>query len=284
MKDFAKMTDFQKKNILVSSQIKTLSQQQKFDIVHISSQRYSYAVASNCYKPVVVTMHNRMKKPNFQLLKDAGAVMVALTEGYKDEIGADEFVHLGLPMKEIKPNFEKGKGLVVVGRITDQKGIHIAIEIAEKAGKKLTIFGRIGNSEERRSYFEEHVKPHLKEGAIELAGEVSNADLMKIIAGSEALLFPIIRPETFGRVSIEALACGTPIIGKKVGPLPEILKNEKVAFLSDDIEELVDAAKSTERFDRKECRKYAEEYFDIRMVAEKYLDLYEKILSVEKSK
>lgn len=277
MKNISKMTDFQKKNIFISSQVKALSFQDDFDIIHISSQRYSYAVAANCYKPTVLTMHSRMKKPDFKMLKNTGVVMVALTEKYKKTIGADEFIHLGLPIKDIKPCFKKGKGLIVVGRITDQKGIHIAIEIAQKAKKKLTIFGRIGNSRERKAYFEEFIKPHLKKGSIELGGEISNKLLMKRIASSEALLFPIIRPETFGRVSIEALACGTPIIGSKTDPLPEILSNKKTAFLSNDIEKLVEAAKNTDRFDRKECRKYAEDFFDSKLMAEKHLKLYRKI-------
>ena len=75
------------------------------------------------------------------------------------------------------------------------------------------------------------------------------------------------------------LASGTPVIGTGIDPLPELLYSKKVAFLSDDLTQLIKAAKKTEQFDRSECRKYAEKYFDSRIMAEKYKDLYKKLLN-----
>ncbi len=282
MKDLDKMSLLEKRNLIISSQVKILALQENFDIIHISSQRYGYAVAKNLQKPSLITMHNRMKKRDYALLKKTDTATVALTKKYKNHIRATAYIYPGISVKDIRPSFLKGEGLITVGRITDQKGIHLAIEIAKEAKKKLTIVGRIGYSEERQKYFKKNIQPYLKKDSIELIEEISNKNLLKLIAKSEALLFPIIRPETFGRVSIEALACGTPVIGTKTDPLPEILHNKKVSLLSDDITELVEAAKNTDRFNRNECRKYAEKYFDSSRMADEYIKLYNKILARKK--
>jgi hypothetical protein len=274
---FHSMSEQARHNIIVSSQVKVLGYQKEFDLVHISSQRYGYATAKNLSTPSVITLHNHMKPDDYALLKESGAITVALTEIQRSKMGADHCIYPGIPLGSIMPSYQSGKGLVTIGRITDQKGIHTAIAIAKKAGKPLTIVGRIGTSPERQAYYEQEVAPHIN-GSIRLVEHVDYADLLALIASSEALLFPIARPETFGRVSIEALACGTPVIGTLVDPLPEILTDSKTSFLSDDIDALAEAAKHPERFDRHRCREYAEERFDISTTAEKHILLYEKIL------
>lgn len=278
MRDLSKMSTFEKKNLFISSQVKILTVQDNFDVIHISSQRYAYAVAKNIRKPGVVTLHSRMIKRDFEFLKKTGIATVALTKKYKNLIGATASIYPGIPIKKISPSLEKGTGFIMIGRITDQKGISIGIKIARKTKKKLTIIGRVGNSQERKDYFKKHVQPYLKKNSITFIKEISNEDLVSLIAKSEALLFPIMRPETFGRVTIEALACGTPVIGTKIDPLPEILKSKKVAFLSNNINDLIEAARETEQFDRLECRKYAEKHFDSSIMADKYIKLYQEII------
>lgn len=279
MSGLADMSIFERRNLIISSQIKILALQDDFDIIHISSQRYGYALGNNIHKPMVITLHNQMKLCDYNLLKKTGITTIALTKKYKELIKADEYIYPGIPLEKIKSCFEKGDGLIFIGRLTEQKGVHVAIEIAQKANKKLTIVGRIGSSAVRRQYFENQIKPQLKKDSVVLIEEISNTELMKLLSKSEALLFPIIRPETFGRVSIEALACGTPVIGTCIDPLPEILKNKKIACLSNNIDDLVLATKNTNLFDRKACRDYAEKYFNISTTAKKHIELYKKIIA-----
>lgn len=280
MKDLSNMTIFEKRNLFISSQVKILSQQHNFDIVHISSQRYAYAVAKNLKKPGVVTLHSRMGKRDYDLLKKTKVFTVALTKKYQEEIKADVFIHIGIPTKNITPSYEKCSGLITIGRITDQKGIHLSAQIALETKKPLLIIGRVGNSLERKKYYSKDVQPLIKKsgGLIQHIEEVPNEELLRLIARSEMFLFPILRPETFGRVAIEALSCGTPVIGTLTDPLPEVLTNGNVSFLSDNIQDLITATQHTEQFDRKTCREYAENYFDVSTMADKHIQLYEKIL------
>jgi len=278
MKDFSKQDEFTRRNYIISSQIKVLAYQDEFDIIHLHSQRYAYCVAANLKKPCVVSFHNKVLLCQYNQLKESKTKMVVLSNSQKGEFRVDSVINNGVPVSDIEPSFKKGKYLIVIGRIDDQKGIDIAIKIAKKSGKKLLIFGRKGDSEKRKKYFNEKVKPHINGKNIIYKGQISNKRLYKYIRGAEALLFTIRRPEVFGLVVAEALACGTPVIGTNINPLPEILKNKKVAYLSNDINKLIEVAENTERFDRVECRKYAEKYFDSSVMADKYIKLYRKII------
>ena len=284
MKDFDKQDEFTRRNYIISSQVKVLSYQNEFDIIHLHSQRYAYCVAANLKKPCIISFHNKILSYQYDQLKKTEAEIVALSNSQKGKFKVAGVINNAVPVSGIKPSFNKGKYLIAIGRIDDQKGIDIAIKIAKKSGKKLLIFGRKGNSEKRKKYFNEKIKPHLDGKNIIYKGQVSSKRLYNYIKEAEALLFTIRRPEVFGLVTAEALACGTPVIGTSVNPLPEILKNKKVAYLSNDINKLIEVAKKTEKFDRVECRKYAEKYFDSSIMADKYIKLFNEIIEKRSKK
>lgn len=280
-KSITNMAASDKKDILklrLESQMRVVESAQKFDLIHFHSQREAANVAKKISKPCVLSFHNKIKEEQFIENVEAGLNIVALSNAQCGGFEVAAMIHNGVPVKSISFSFEKGNYLIFVGRIDDQKGVDIAIEIAKKAGKKLYIFGRVGKTVVRKKFFAEKVEPFLDNEKIVYKGEVSHEQAYEYMRNAEALLFPIRREEVFGMVVAEALACGTPVIGTKTAPLPEILRDSRVAFLSDDIDELVEAAKNTDRFNRMACRKYAEENFDSSVMAEKYLKLYKKIL------
>lgn len=281
MSDFKNQTEKVRRNLRISSQIKVLLQQDYFDLIHLHSQDYAYCVGKNSSKPCVLSWHNRITKQEFEQTKEAGIYSVSLSKFQKKFFRTSKTIWNGVSLKETVFSQNTKDYLIAVGRLTEQKGIDIAIQVARKAKRKLLIFGRIGNSEERQTYFKEKIKPFLNKDVI-YKGEVSHKELLAYLRNSEALLFTIRRPEVCPMVVLEALASGTPIIGTKVGPLPELLKNKKIAFLSDKEDELVKVAKNTSCFDRLECRKYAEANFSSFRMANEYLKLYKKIINAEK--
>lgn len=281
MPEFKKQTKRGRINLVIASQLKVINYQSQFDLVHLHSSSYAYAVAKLLKKPCVLTVHNLITKVDCKQIKAAGVRIVALTK-LQTPVKAAAIIGNGVPIKDVPFSLEKGSYLITIARLTDQKGVDVAIKIALKAKKKLLIFGRRGDSKERKIYFDKKIKPYLDKKQIIYKGEVSNTELQEYLRNAEALLFPIRRPEAFGLVAAEALACGTPVIGSAINPLPEILKNKKIAFLSNDVKQLIEAAKNTDIFDRQECRKYAERYFDSALMADKYIKLYQKIL-IDKS-
>ncbi len=275
--NFSEQTEEERKELIKKSQSEIISHQEKYDIIHLSSQRYAYEIVKQLHIPTLLTLHNKISVEDMRLLRTTPIRIVTLTKKYQNAIGADAFIYPGIPLSEIVPSFSAGNGLITIGRITEQKGISEAITIAQKANKPLTIIGRIGNTPERQAYYREKVGPFLGKD-IRHIESLPNHELLTLLSQSEALLFPIVRPETFGRVSAEALASGTPVIGSLTDPLPEVLNSPDIAFLSDSLDELADAALHTKRFNRQSCRRYAEEKFNIRVSAQKYIDLYQNIL------
>ena len=263
----------------IKSQMEIINHQQKFDIIHLNSQKDAYLVSKHIKKPCLLTFHNKITEPILSQIKKNGVYAVALSSSHGNNLPVDAVIENGIEIKKIKPSFKEGKYLITVGRLTEPKGIDIAIKIANKANKKLLIFGRVGKSLERKRYFKYKIKPFLNDRIV-FMGEVSQLELFKHLKKAEALLFPIRRNiKVCPLIIAESLACGTPIIGTPINPTPKILNNPKVACLSKNLNVMVKAAKLTGRFDRKKCREVAENIFDSSIMAEKYMSLYKKIIS-----
>lgn len=282
MKDFKKQTKVERSNLVVYSQIKVLDYQNDFDIIHLHSQRQAYVVGKMLHKPCVLTMHSVMEKKDFQQLKEANVKVISLTKAQKEGLETFATIKNGVPFSGIEPSLKKGKYLIAVARLTPQKGIDLAIKIAKSAKMKLLIFGRINKS--YIDYYNKDVKPLIDGKKIVLMKEVAHKKIFGYLRDAKALLFTISKLESCPMVVAEALACGTPVIGTKIEPLPEMLgKNEKATFLSNDIKELVNTVKQVdEKFDRQECRNYAEKYFSSSYMADEYIKVYQRILALKK--
>lgn len=276
MKDYKKITSIMRNAYLNFSQIKVLNYEKNFDIIHLHLQSFAYAIRSNLNKPCVLSFHSPIIEPEFSMIKKAGVITVALSKAQKGKNRTAAMIPNGVPIGEIAPSYKKGKYLIAIGRLHSQKGIDRAIKIALKAGKKLIIFGRTEQSKRGHKYYENKIKPYVDGEKIVYMNEAPNKVIIKYLKNAEALLFPIRKSEVFGMVVAEALACGTPVIGTKIDPLPENLHSKKVAFLSNNVNSLARAAKNTDQFDRKKCREYAEKYFDSSLMAERYIRLYQK--------
>jgi glycosyltransferase involved in cell wall biosynthesis len=88
------------------------------------------------------------------------------------------------------------------------------------------------------------------------------------------LVFPIDWPEPFRLVMIEAMACGTPVIRRTCGSVPEILAPGRTGFLADTLDELVDAVKRIDTIDRAACRRHVERRFTVDRMADDYEAIY----------
>lgn len=185
-------------------------------------------------------------------------------------------VYNGYPDKTYTPNFEINKSapLLFLGRIEHEKGAHIAIEIAQKTGRKLIIAGNI--PDKSKAYFIEQIRPHLSE-QIEFIGEVNDQQKNKILGESAALLMPILWNEPFGIVIVEAMACGTPVIALSAGAIPEIINDKKSGFVCNSVKEMVDAVNKLENIKREDVYENALK-FSQSSITNSYQDLYKLLL------
>lgn len=283
MKNFKDQKNSERKKLITTSQFKALKHQKDFDLIHFHQQRHAYKAGRLAKIPCLLTFHSGITPDIFEKTKKARIFTIALSNAHRKKFKVSAIIRNGINVKKIKPSFRKGSYLIAIGRIAEAKGIDTAIEIAQKTGKNLLIIGRVGISKERQKYFNEKVKPFLNDKII-FKHEVPQEEMFRYLKKAEAMLFPI-RPKKESLrvcplVVMESLACGTPVIGTKIQSLPELSKKPRIACLSNDKDILIGAVKNISRFNRKSCRKYAEEQFDSSQMAEKYLDLYKKILKI----
>jgi glycosyltransferase involved in cell wall biosynthesis len=165
--------------------------------------------------------------------------------------------------------------LAFLGRISPEKRVDRAIEIATLAGIPLKIAAKVDNAD--REYFEVKIKPLLNNSLVEFIGEIGYPDKDEFLGKALALLFPINWPEPFGLVMIEAMACGTPVIACPLGSVPEVIEEGRSGFLINDVQAGVRAVEEVSKIRREECRHRFEERFSATRMAHDYLTVYQRL-------
>lgn len=192
---------------------------------------------------------------------------------YKKYINS-ELIYNAIDVSKIKPTYKKENYIAFLGRIDEFKGLDFAVNFS----KKYNIPLKIGGSVENKYFFETKIEPQIDEKLIQYLGHQNEDQKQELLGKARALLMSSRYNEAFGRVTAEALACGTPVIGFDKGATPEIL-NEETGFLikEDNFEEAKEAWDNIDKIDPKKCRKHAEENFDIKRQIEEYEKLYKEI-------
>lgn len=189
-------------------------------------------------------------------------------------------IHNGVPVSsyDFQATVPKDAPLVFLGRLEAIKGTHHAIRLAKITGRKLVIAGNISNKPDARTYFKTEVEPHLSD-QITYIGPVNDAQKNTLLGKAAALLMPIEWDEPFGIVMAEALACGTPVIGIARGAVPEVVDDGITGAGCNTFDEMAEAIRHVDKFSREQCRLQAERRFAHEVIVDKYIALYEKLLS-----
>jgi glycosyltransferase involved in cell wall biosynthesis len=166
--------------------------------------------------------------------------------------------------------------LVFLGRIEEIKGAHLAIEVARRAGRKLILAGNI--PPEHRSWFQAHIASHLDGEHIRYAGPVDDAQKSALLGSAGALLMPVLWEEPFGLVMIEAMACGTPVIGLRRGGVPEVVADGETGFVVDTAAEMVTAVERLPAIPRSGCRARVERLYSDRVATDRCIEIYAELI------
>lgn len=159
--------------------------------------------------------------------------------------------------------------LLFAGRIAPEKGVKEAIQIAKKTKHRLLIIGPVNHGSQ--PYFDQYVKPELDDRILYL-GRMDQDQLVKYYQKAKAVLTPIQWEEPFGLTTVEAMACGTPVISLHRGAAPEIIVNGKTGFVVHSIGEMVEAVGKIDQIKRKDCREHVARMF----ATEQMVDSYER--------
>jgi glycosyltransferase involved in cell wall biosynthesis len=169
-----------------------------------------------------------------------------------------------------------GNYLAFLGRISPEKGVDQAIEMAKLTGIPLKIAAKVDRAD--REYFEEVIKPLLDHSIVEYIGEVGEAEKDEFLGNALALLAPVNWPEPFGLVLIEALAYGTPVVAYNRGSIPEIIKDGVTGFIVSDLKAAAMAISQLSRLKRRACRHHFEARFTVSQMARAYESVYRRVL------
>jgi glycosyltransferase involved in cell wall biosynthesis len=185
-------------------------------------------------------------------------------------------IHHGIDMTKYRLQAKKEDYLCFLGRIAPIKGVHTAIEVAKRAGIPLKIAGEIQPI--FRDYFDTMVRPHIDGRFIEYVGEADLEMKNQLLGSSRGLLFPIQWSEPFGLVMVEAMACGTPVFALPGGSVPEIVRPGISGAISFSAEEMADTVRNA-TFRPEVVRGWVEQRFSVDIMVQRYVALYEEILS-----
>jgi glycosyltransferase involved in cell wall biosynthesis len=257
----------------------------RFDLVHFHLDYVHFPVVSRLPCPTVTTLHGRLYPPDEGSLFDAHpeVPLVSISGDQRRPIPRANWqatVHHGMPLDVHTVREESGSYLAFLGRVSPEKGLDKAVEIARLAGMPLRVAAKI--YPEERPYYERVIEPLFRASPwVEFVGEVGGASKDAFLGGAHALLFPIEWAEPFGLVMIESMACGTPVVAFRRGSVPEVMTGGVTGYVVDDIPGAVAAVRAVAGLDRRECRRAFVERFGVARMARDYLAVYRRLVGGE---
>ncbi len=256
---------------------------QEFDIIHSHVGCASLPYANLVKTPTVHTLHGIFTPDNEKLFGRARRQpYVSISYSQREpRLGlncvATVYNGINTSIYEFRKQPENPPYLAFLGRISPEKGPHLAIEIARRSGWHLKMAGKVDAVD--RDFFEQEIKPHIDGKQIEFLGEANHPQKCALMGGAVATLFPITWREPFGLVMVESMAVGTPVIATDMGSVPEVIAHGKTGFICRNVEEAVAAVGEVSKLNRKACREHVVRNFSMERMADGYEAVYQQIIA-----
>lgn len=259
---------------------KVFSMARQFDIIHFHTEYLHYAAARRCGLAHVTTLHGRLDIPDLvPLYREYSEIpLVSISDAQRAPLPWANWqgtVHHGLPLDLLPFYPDGGDYLAFLGRISPEKGLDSAIDIARQSSMNLKIAAKVDKND--RDYYDSKIKPLIDGQAVEYLGEITEEEKKAFLGNAAALLFPIEWEEPFGLVMIESMACGTPVIAFARGSVPEIVRDGISGYVVRDVKGAVSCVEKTVSLSRLHCRRHFEEHFVAARMAEDYVAIYEQM-------
>jgi glycosyltransferase involved in cell wall biosynthesis len=168
-----------------------------------------------------------------------------------------------------------------LGRICPEKGYHLAMDAARLAGVPFFLGGEAFPYETHLRYLDQQIRPR-EDRLRRWVGPLNRRRKLRALRGARCLLVPSTIAETSSLVTMEALACGTPVIAFRFGALPSLVDDGRTGFLVNSVEEMADAIQRADQIDPKACRAAARERFSVERMTHQYIDRYACIVHSRK--
>jgi len=258
----------------------------EFDIVHFHVDYLHFPFSRRQPITHVTTLHGRLDIPDlvplYQQFRDMP--LVSISNVQREPLPWANWqatVYHGIPADMYRFRGEPGRYLAFLGRISPEKRVDRAIEIAKRVQIPLKIAAKVDPVDKK--YFKREIEPLLGEPLVEHVGEIGDREKNEFLGNAYALLLPIDWPEPFGLVIIEAIACGTPVIAYRGGAVPEVMEEGHTGFIVETLEDAVRAVQRVPELSRERCREVFEQRFTATRMAYDYVQVYERLDSGEQN-
>jgi glycosyltransferase involved in cell wall biosynthesis len=249
----------------------------EFDLIHNQADFVPLAFSRLVDTPIVTTIHGFSSErilPAYQRYQDRVAYVAISTADRHPALRYAATIHHGLSLEEFPFDPVGSEDLLFFGRIHPDKGAAEAIDVARRVGRRLVMAGIVQD----QGYHEREIAPAIDGQRVVYDGPVGGSARVKALGSARALLHLINFDEPFGLSVIEALACGTPVIARNRGSMPELIEHGVTGFLVESVEEAAAAVGRIGELDRAACRASVAARFTVDHMAERYLDLYRGLL------
>ncbi len=264
------------------------AQSKKYDIIHSHFTLLSSFFSNLTTTPTLVSVHSPIDvgiQPLLEKMNHNYYVSFSLAQRKQmPNLNWVANIPHGIDPNTFTFNATPQDYFLYLGRVSEDKGVHLAIAAAQKAGVKLIIAGStapmaVGATLQPSNYWDGEVKPHIDGTQIVYVGEQDFANKITLLQNAQAVLFPSQCDEVFGYVMIEAMSCGTPVIGWNRGAIPEVIDHGKTGFVVDSVEAMVVAIEKVKTIDRTVVRQHVLDNFSLSKMVASYEELYAKIIA-----
>jgi glycosyltransferase involved in cell wall biosynthesis len=253
-----------------------------FDVIHFHIDYLHFAISARQHVPQLTTLHGRLdlRELSYVYRHFRKMPLISISDSQRRPIAWANWratVFHGLPENLYSLEETRGKYLAFIGRISPEKRVDRAIEVAKRTGMPLRIAAKVDPAD--REYFDSEIKPLLDHPLVEYIGEIGEGEKQEFLSGAYALLFLIDWPEPFGLAMIEAMACGTPVIAFRHGSVPEIIEEGKSGFIVDSVDQAVEAVSRAGALSRAAVRAEFDRRFTVAGMARNYVAEYRRLQS-----
>jgi glycosyltransferase involved in cell wall biosynthesis len=256
--------------------------QHEFDIIHSHIDALGFILGRRLNLPVITTLHGRLDlwEHPFIFREYREFPLVSISNAQRRPLPQANWlttIYHGLPEDLYTCREEPGDYLVYIGRISPEKKVDSAVRIAVESGIPLKVAAKVGRDDQE--YFDTTIRPLFAHPLVEYLGEVDDRDKGKLLREALAFLHPVDWPEPFGLAMLEAMACGTPVIARRRGSIPEVVDHGLTGFIFDHDEEAISLLKKALPISRRRCRQQFEQRFLATQMADGYLTAYRTMLA-----
>lgn len=260
--------------------------EEDFDVVHCHAAAALALAALLPGPPIVYTIHHVREPSLSRFYQQFPWVWYAAISDRQRELEIPlprvTTIHHGLDPEPYAGETKAGDYVCFIGRLSEVKGPHVAIDVAERAGMEIRVAGRIHNDDDDPDFASREVVPRLERPHVRYLGAIGIGEKGPLLRGARAMLVPIDWEEPFGLVMIEAMLAGCPVIAFPRGSAPELIEEGITGFLARDSEDMVEILRNrVADFDRERCRARAIERFSADRMVREYEAWFERARSAD---